>query len=159
MKNIKTFENWKNNIIDDKLFTSGKAKYEPTVHAGVIKYKTGNSEPYYFARIQKKGMNFICKIFKKTDDGETIRLRNKRKKDLKSAHNYVREFLNQRLKRDEKRNIGKETNIEFEPKRQYEPEIEIEDDYSDGETRKFNNDTYSSPTSQKPRSRTIIRRF
>ena len=98
MKNIKTFESWKNNIIDNTLFTSGKAKYDPKVHSGVIKYKTSNIEPYYFARIEKRGNKFICKIYEKNKNGETIRLRNKLKNDLKTAHNYVREFLNQKLK-------------------------------------------------------------
>ena len=42
---------------------------------------------------------FICKIYKKKKNGEEIRLRNKLKKTLKLAHNYVREFLNQKLKK------------------------------------------------------------
>lgn len=99
MKIIKTYETWNNNIIDDALFSSGKAKYDPKVVGSVIKYKTGNAEPYYFAEIEKKGEKFICKIYKKKKNGEEIRLRNKLKKTLKLAHNYVREFLNQKLKK------------------------------------------------------------
>ena len=90
MKNLKTFENWNDNIIDNSLFVSGRAKYNPKVYGGVIKYKTGTAEPYYFSEISKKGDKFICKIYKKKKNGEEIRLRNKIKKDLKSEHNYVR---------------------------------------------------------------------
>jgi hypothetical protein len=99
---IKNFESWKNNIIDNTLFTSGKAKYDPEVSAGKIKYQTGKSEPYYFAEIISKGNKFICKIYKKKK-GDDIRIKNKIKDNLKDAHNYVREFLNQRLKKDKKR--------------------------------------------------------
>jgi hypothetical protein len=53
----------------------------------------------------KKGDKFICKIYKKDDDGNNIRLRNKLKKELKIAHNYVREFLNQKLKRDAEKEL------------------------------------------------------
>ena len=108
MKIIKTFETWNNNIIDDTLFSSGKAKYNPKISAGVIRYKTGNVEPYYFAEIEKKGGKFICKIYKKKKDGDKIRLRNKLKNDLKSAHNYVREFLNQKLKSKKKKKKSKD---------------------------------------------------
>ncbi|MCK9416058.1 hypothetical protein M0Q97_05295 [Candidatus Dojkabacteria bacterium] len=99
---IKKFESWKNNIIDQTLFTSGKAKYDPDVSAGKIKYQTGKSEPYYFAEIISKGNKFICKIYKRRK-GEDVRIKNKVKDNLKDAHNYVREFLNQRLKKDKKR--------------------------------------------------------
>jgi len=51
MKNLKTFENWNDNIIDNSLFVSGRAKYNPKVYGGVIKYKTGTAEPYYFSEI------------------------------------------------------------------------------------------------------------
>lgn len=110
MKNIKTFETWKNNTIDDTLFNSGRAKYNPHVINGTIHYKTGNIEPYYFATITRKGNKFICKIYKMKKNGEETRLRNKIKPaiepdDLKVAHNYVREFLNQRLKKDKDKKI------------------------------------------------------
>jgi hypothetical protein len=103
MRIIKSFETWNNNIIDDSLFVSGRAKYDPEVYNGIIKYKTGNIEPFYFVELSKKGSKFICKIYKRKKDGSEIRLRNKLKKDLKSAHNYIREFLNQRLKNDKKK--------------------------------------------------------
>ena len=37
MRIVKTFETWNNNIIDNSLFSSGKAKYDPQVVGGVIK--------------------------------------------------------------------------------------------------------------------------
>ena len=110
MKNIKTFETWNDNIIDNSLFSSGKAKYDPKVVNGTIEYKTGNIEPYYFANITSKGGKFICKIYKKKKNGEDKRLRNKIKNELKLAHNYVREFLNQKLKKKKKR--GKDNDNE-----------------------------------------------
>jgi len=156
MKNIKTFETWKDNIIDDKLFTSGKAKYDPTVFGGIIKYKSGNSEPYYFARIQKKGGFFICKIFKKNKDGESVRLRNKKKDDLKDAHNYVREFINQRLKRDEEK--GESNDSFFEPKKRHhntDNDKFFPDEYNDNKS--F--EPYSQPAIEPQKRKTIIRRF
>lgn len=102
-KIIKTFEAWNDNIIDNSLFVSGRAKYNPKVVGNTIRYSTGTSEPYYYAVIEKKGGRFICKIYKRKKDGEEIRLRNKIKKNLKLAHNYVREFLNQKLKKDKKK--------------------------------------------------------
>jgi len=78
-------------------------KYNPKVINGIIHYKTGTAEPYYFAEISRKGDKFICKIYKRKKDGDKIRLRNKLKKTLKTAHNYVREYLNQKLKKDEMR--------------------------------------------------------
>lgn len=102
MKYIKIFETWNDNIIDDSLFISGKAKYNPKVSNGVIHYKTGNSAPYYFAEITKKGNRFICKVYKVKKNGKEIRIKNKVKDTLKTAHNYVREYLNQRLKKKDK---------------------------------------------------------
>jgi len=111
MKTLKTFETWNNNIIDNSLFVSGRAKYNPKVSNGAIRYKTGNTEPYYYAEITKKGDKFICKIYKKKKDGTEIRLRNKLKTSLKLSHNYVREFLNQKLKKKKKKNANKEEKI------------------------------------------------
>jgi hypothetical protein len=109
MQYIKTFESWKNNIIDDTLFSSGRAKYHPHVLNGVIHYKTGEVEPYYSATIARKGSMFICKIYKTKRNGDEIRIRNKVQETLKIAHNYVREFLNQKLKKDkEKKGKDKE---------------------------------------------------
>ena len=102
MNNIKTFESWENNIIDKNLFKSGRAKYNPKVSGGKIKYKTGNTIPYYYAEIYSKTNVFICKIFKK-DNEKDIKIKNKIKDNLKDAHNYVREFLNQKLKRDKEK--------------------------------------------------------
>ena len=153
MKILKTFENWNNNIIDKSLFSSGKAKYHPKVNNGVIKYKTGNSEPYYFAEIEKKGDKFICKIYKKKKDGEEIRLRNKIKKELKLAHNYVREYLNQRLNKKKKKR-EKDSEIEdFTQKSHYDAEPAIMPDF---EPQTPTIPAYSAPI---PRSKTVIRRY
>lgn len=103
MINLKTFESWNDNMIDNSLFVSGRAKYHPTVSGGVIHYKTGDVEPYFYAEISKKGDNFICKVYKVKKDGSEKRIRNKVKKDLKTAHNYVRELLNQKLRTEKKK--------------------------------------------------------
>lgn len=152
MKTLKTFETWNNNVIDNTLFSSGKAKYDPKIVGNTIKYKTSNNEPYYFAEISQKGNKFICKIYKKNKDGEEIRLRNKIKKELKLAHNYVREFLNQRLKKDKLKNkdkkktkkkdldfIPRETRFDREPLQDFSPPHALPE--------------------FKPKSKTIIRRF
>jgi len=148
MKNIKTFETWNNNIIDDSLFTSGKAKYNPTVFGGTIKYKTGNAEPYYYAEITKKGNKFICKIYKKKKDGKEIRLRNKIKDELKLAHNYVREFLNQKLNK-KKKSKEKYKSDDIEKIIREEPQIQKRDFLP----------TQPAAEYIKPKSKTIIRRY
>ena len=152
MKIIKTFESWNSNVIDKSLFSSGKAKYDPKVVNGTIKYNTGNKEPYYFAEITQKGDSFICKIYKMKKNGEKIRLRNKMKKELKLAHNYVREYLNQKLKKKPKSKKSKSKNSDdrnlgsftHEPMRSA-PEIP-ESDFMD-----------QTPTPK--RRRTIIRKY
>jgi len=146
MKNIKSFESWKNNIIDDTLFTSGKAKYNPKIQAGAIKYKTGNIEPYYFAKIEKRGNKFICKIYEKNSSGKVIRLRNKLKNDLKTSHNYVREFLNQKLKRKSKPKKHKEEDIERIIRQEPERRNLMEPQFPPMEY-------------EPPKSKTIIRRY
>jgi len=150
MKNIKTFETWNNNIIDDSLFSSGKAKYDPTVFGGTIKYKTGTSEPYYFAEIVKKGDKFICKIYKKKKDGKEIRLRNKIKDELKLAHNYVREYLNQKLNKKKKKK--KDDNNDIERIIREDPQIQRQDFQPIQPTQPI-------PEYIEPKSKTIIRRF
>ncbi len=152
MKNIKTFETWNDNIIDNSLFSSGKAKYDPTVSNGVIHYKTGNIEPYYFAEITRKGGKFICKIYKKKKNGEDKRLRNKIKKELKLAHNYVREFLNQKLKKKKKR--GKDNDNERVRDTQVQPEYSYGDMSMDNQQAPM-----PMPSYEPPKSKTIIRRF
>jgi hypothetical protein len=151
MKFIKKYENWKNNSIDHTLFKSGKAKYNPHVSNGSIKYKTGNKLPYYHAEIKEKGDRFICKIYKKDENGDDVRLRNKVKKDLKLAHNYVREFLNQKLKRDEKnKNKSKSKKDSIEKIIREEPNY-VED--------RRPIEPIKIPKIEKPKKKTIIRRF
>jgi hypothetical protein len=146
MKILKTFETWNDNIIDKSLFTSGKAKYNPKVVGGVIKYKTGNAEPYYFAEITKKGNKFICKIYKRKKNGEEIRLKNKLKKELKLAHNYVREYLNQKLKNKKKSKKSNDEDVE---------RIIKEDPQVQREMPEFTPEPMTVP----PPRKTIIRRF
>ncbi len=107
---LKNFESWNNNIIDNTLFVSGRAKYNPTIIGGIIHYKTGNIEPYFYAEISKKGDKFICKVYKVKKNGDKLRIRNKIKKDLKTAHNYVREFLNQKLRTEKKKKLKNKSN-------------------------------------------------
>ena len=150
MRIIKKFESWNNNIIDHSLFTSGKAKYDPKVSNGVIRYKTGNIRPYYFAEIYKKGDKFVCKVYKKKKDGSEIRLRNKIKKDLKIAHNYVREYLNQKMKRKlknkDKDNVEKSALTPLPPTNR-----EFKQDLNKDNIQNYNYNQYNSEP--------IIRRF
>lgn len=155
MKIVKKFETWNNNIIDDSLFVSGRAKYNPKVSGGVIKYKTGNVEPYYFAEIVKKGDKFVCKVYKKNKDGEEIRLRNKIKKSLKLAHNYVREFLNQKLKGKDKDKSKKRDKENVDRVFREEPSI-FKDTQMDPTYEPY---TPSALPIGKPKSKTIIRRY
>ena len=148
MKNIKTFETWNDNIIDNSLFSSGKAKYDPKVVNGTIEYKTGNIEPYYFANITSKGGKFICKIYKKKKNGEDKRLRNKIKNELKLAHNYVREFLNQKLKKKKKR--GKDNDNERVMR-----DTPVQPDYN----MPMDLPPMPMPDFEPPKSKTTIRRF
>lgn len=156
MKSIKTFESWNNNDIDSTLFNSGKAKYDAKVVGNTITYKTGDSTPYYFAEISEKGNRFICKIYEKDKDGEEKRLRNKIKKELKLAHNYVREFLNQRLKKDEEKGKGKDKKKKKKKSKKnrnkfdfpMEPQLDMIPDFD------------PTPDIKPPtKERTIIRRF
>lgn len=147
MKRIKTFESWNNNIIDNSLFSSGKAKYNPRVFNGIIKYRTGFVAPYFFAEISKKGDKFICKIYKKKKNGDEIRLRNKLKKELKLAHNYVREFLNQQVKKSKL----KKTKVNFSDVSNTEKIIKRE---------KTSTPIYQQePFTVKPTRKTTIRKF
>jgi len=143
MKILKTFETWNDNKIDNSLFISGRAKYDPNVSNGVIHYRTGKSKPYYTAEITKKGGKFICKIYKVKKNGEEIRIKNKMKKTLKTAHNYVREFLNQRLKKKTKKKAKKEKDLDL---------MKIE------EPQMVQPMVMPMPTIE-PQSRAVIRRF
>jgi len=152
MKIIKTFETWNDNIIDKSLFVSGRAKYKPKVVGNSITYKTGSVEPYYHAEIIKKGNKFICKIYKKKKDGEDLRIRNKLKKTLKSAHNYVREFLNQRLKKDSKKKDKKKSSKnDIERIIRQDPQVQ-------NEPREMEPEPFI-PIERPRKRKTIIRRF
>lgn len=143
MKYIKIFETWNDNIIDNSLFVSGRAKYDPSVSNGIIHYKTGDVEPYYIAEIEKKGGKFICKIYKIKKNGKKIRIKNKIKDNLKKAHNYVREYLNQRLKKKKKKKEKEDIIDVVKEEPQIEPMPMAQ----------------PMPFSEEPKSKTIIRRF
>lgn len=156
MKILKTFETWNNNEIDKSLFKSGRAKYDPTVVGNKIKYNTGDSTPYYYAEITKKGNKFICKIYRIDKKGKKKRLRNKIKTDLKLAHNYVREFLNQRLKKDEKKNKTNTKKNRNKEKRNTDIDSMILSPEEMSRPPMDNIGMFSSP---KPKNKTFIRRF
>ena len=140
MKVLKTFETWNDNIIDNSLFISGRAKYEPKVSNGVITYKTKDSQ--YHAEITKKGGKFICKIYKTKKNGTDVRIKNKIKKTLKTAHNYVREYLNDRLRKKDKKKKEEKSDMIITHD---EPQIQMP--------------PIPMMPMQEPKSPTIIRRF
>jgi len=118
MKHLNIFESWNDNNIDKSLFISGRAKYHPKVGHRKITYHTGTTPPYYTAEILQSGSNFICDIYKHRSDGSELRVRHKIKETLKTAHNYIREFLNDRLKKrksdikdDKKGNLQAEIDV------------------------------------------------
>ncbi len=92
---ITIFETWKDNSIDKTLFTSNRAKHNPKVINNIIEYKTDNGE--YIATIKQVGRKFLCKIYSTKGDGSKIRIRKKLKDNLDTAHNFTREYLNDRL--------------------------------------------------------------
>jgi len=93
--NFKIFETWNDDTIDKSLFVSGRAKHNPKIKNNIIEYKTDNGK--YVAKInQLASGKFICKVYRLKDDGK-IRIRKKVKDTLQTAHNFVREFLNDRL--------------------------------------------------------------
>jgi len=93
---ITIFENWKDNTIDNALFTSGRAKHNPTViNSDTVEYKTDNGK--YLATIKQIGDKFLCKVYRIKGDGSKIRIKKKKKNNLDNAHNFTREFLNDRL--------------------------------------------------------------
>lgn len=82
-------------------------------------------------------------MYKKKTDGTDKRIRNKIKKSLKLAHNYVREFLNQKLKKKAKGEKDTERVISDEPRMK----------------KSFDTPYDTQPYMAPPKSKTIIRRF
>jgi len=157
MKRLKTFETWNNDIIDNSLFSSGKAKYDPKVVGNKIRYSTGDTNPQYIANITQKGEKLICKIYKVNKKGKNKRLRNKVKSSLKLAHNYVREFLNQRIKKDEDKNSGGSKNKksgDIDKYRDINKIIKQEIDHPSDSM-----DSVGMFSSPKPKNKTFIRRY
>jgi hypothetical protein len=116
---FKIFETWNDDTIDNSLFISGRAKHNPKVIRNRIEYKTDNGK--YVARIKQLGSGkFLCKVYRIKNDGSKIRIRKKIKDTLKTAHNFVREFLNDRLegkkmKKSRKKDTSKKKNKEKDP--------------------------------------------
>lgn len=141
---FKIFETWNDNTIDSSIFISGKAKHNPKVVNNTIEYETDDGK--YTALIKQIGRSrFICKIYKIDNEGGKIRIKKRIKKSLKTAHNFVREILNDKTdkKKREKEEISKEPEMEFQP----EPEPE------------FSFEPSQDQFYQKPKRKTIIRRF
>jgi len=159
MKKLKNFESWKNGMIDDTLFSSGRAKYEPQVKGNKIKYTTDEeSDGKYYARITQKGNEYICKIYKKRLEGKDIRIKKKIKDDLKDAHNYVREFLNQKIKKDKEK--GK-TSKEKKSKDEYDEMDILDNEPNDMDDDEVSNNYETPPTDEyiPPVKKIRIRRF
>ena len=149
---FKIFETWNDDIIDKTLFVSGRAKHNPKVKNDVIEYKTDNSK--YVARIKQLATgNFMCKVYRINDDGSKTRIRKKVKKTLQTAHNFVREFLNDRidgkkLKKSKKKKDKKE-------KKSKDPLDKL---FVDIDEPGFDEPSFDFGEPEKPR-KTIIRRF
>ncbi len=145
---FKIFETWNDDTIDKSLFVSGRAKHNPKIKNNIIEYKTDNGK--YVARIkQLSGGNFICKVYRIKEGGSKIRIRKKIKNTLQTAHNFIREFLNDRIE-------GKKTKKEKKKKRKKEKDpldklfVDVDEpDFSDS----FD---FDEPKSVR---KTIIRRF
>lgn len=105
---FKVFETWNDNNIDDSLFISNRAKHNPKVFRNTIKYRTDNGK--YTAKIEQiDSDSFICKIYL-SKGGEKIRVKKKTKNNLKSAHDFVRNYLSKKTKnsnKTSKKNIDK----------------------------------------------------
>ena len=170
MKHVIVFETWNDNNIDDTLFVSGRAKYHPRVSNKKITYKSGHTLPYYTAEILQHGQAFMCNIFKHKLDGEVIRIKHKEKKNLKSAHNYVREYLNDRVenKFSERKEDLEEQDKEETKNIAAQEEPTIEEETQDAIDNMVAPHEPSSeplepptpmPVPEEPRNKTIIRSF
>jgi len=145
---FKIYETWNNNIIDKSLFISGRAKYNPKVKGKSINYETDNKD--YIATIkQLSSGRFLCKIYK-IKNGKKVRIRKKLKKSLQTAHNFIREFLNDRVdgKKLRKQHKSKE---KTKKKKTKDPLDKLFVDFDDNDPSfDFNNNI---------NNKTIIRRF
>ena len=148
---FKIFETWNDDSIDKSLFVSGRAKHNPKVVGNTIEYETDNGK--FIAKIKKIGSKFICKIYKIREDGSKIRIRKKTKKTLKTAHNFVREVLNDRIKEKKKKKKKKKEEIIDEPLDNLFVDNPPVDDESMDLAEPFD---FSEP---EPIRKTIIRRF
>lgn len=167
MNHLNIFESWEDNQIDRTLFSSGRAKYNPKVGNKRITYHTGTKPPFYTAEILQMGNKFICNIYKHDSGNNDERVRHKVKSTLKTAHNYIREFLNDRMRKKKKEVSDDIQDVASAPTYQenlpeegtLENPIEIRK-ISDGDDvipEPIEDDV--PPPPQKPRNQAIIRSF
>jgi len=148
---FKIYETWNDDTIDKSLFVSGRAKHNPKVKNDIIEYKTDNGK--YVAKIKKlSNGKFICKVYRIRDDGSKIRIRKKVKKTLQTAHNFIREFLNDRL---EGKKIKKSKKKENKKQKDDDPLDKL---FVDIDEPGFSDSDFDFSEPKKPR-KTIIRRF
>lgn len=150
---ITIFETWNDDTIDKSLFLSGRAKHNPKVKGNIIEYKTDNGGKY-IARIKKlSNGKFLCKVYRVKDDGSRIRIRKKVKKTLSTAHNFIREFLNDRVENKPMGNLSKKKD-----KKEKKSENSFDELFVDAGEPNFSDSTFDFSELEKPR-KTIIRRF
>ena len=158
MRHVRVFETWNDNEIDHTLFKSGKAKYSPKVSNKKIYYKTGNALPFYTAEIHQIGHLFFVDITKHKLDGSQIKVKHRKKKTLKTAHDYVREYLNDRVE-----HIDQEREDDIEQQEKDADEVQVETDMNpmDVDTTVPEPDFVPQPLPEpiEPRNKVIIRNF
>jgi RecG-like helicase len=151
--NLKIYETWNDSRIDKSLFVSGRAKHNPKVLGNTIEYKTDNGK--YIAVIKQLGSGkFICKVYRLSEDGNKIRIRKKIKKTLQTAHNFTREFLNDKI--DSKKKKSKKKKPKTKPKKNKDPLGKL---FVDMDEPGFDDDIPFNPEPPTNKSKSIIRRF
>jgi len=148
---FKIYETWNDDNIDKSLFVSGRAKHNPKVKNNIIEYKTDDSK--YVAKIkQLSSGKFICKVYRIKEDGSRIRIRKKIKKTLQTAHNFIREFLNDRV---EGKKVKKSKKKESKKRKDKDPLDKL---FVDVDEPGFSDSSFDFSKPEIPR-KTIIRRF
>jgi len=150
---ITIFETWNDDTIDKSLFVSGRAKHNPKVKGDTIEYKTDNGGKYV-ARIKKlSNGKFLCKVYRVKDDGSKIRIRKKVKKTLSTAHNFIREFLNDRVEGKKIKKSRKKKD-----KKEKKSKYPLDKLFVDVDEPDFSDTSFDFEEPEKPR-KTKIRRF
>ena len=146
------FETWNDDRIDKSLFVSGRAKHNPKVKGNTIEYKTDNGK--YVAKIkQLSSGKFMCKVYRIKEDGSRIRIRKKIKATLQTAHNFIREFLNDRIEGKKLRKSKKKKDKKKDNKKDPLDKLFVDIDEPSFDDPEFD---FNEP--KKPR-KTIIRKF